>query len=58
MYMKIVTGDAAVRHLCLVDQFSSESRTLCGYTITQSQSWKRIRSLGRWWVPAVRGTLL
>ena len=44
MYMKIVTG-GAVPHLCLIDEFSTECRTLCGCTITQSQSWKRISSL-------------
>jgi hypothetical protein len=45
MYMKIVTGDAAVRHLCLVDQFPFESGTLCGCAVTRSHSWKRISSL-------------
>jgi hypothetical protein len=42
--MKIVTADA-VRHLCLLDQFSNDTKTLCGRTVTQSQSWKLIGSL-------------
>jgi len=42
--MKIVT-EVAVRHLCALDQFSNDAKTLCGRTITQSQSWKRISSL-------------
>jgi len=44
MYMKIVT-DEAVHHLCLIDGFTTDPRTLCGCTITQLQSWKRIASL-------------
>jgi hypothetical protein len=44
MYMKIVT-EGATRHLCLVDQAPDDSKTLCGRTITQSQSWRRINSL-------------
>ena len=42
--MKIVTADA-VRHLCVLDQFSNDMETLCGCTVTQLQSWKRITSL-------------
>ena len=44
MYMKVVTGEAA-RHLCALDRFSNDPKTLCGGTVTQSQSWKRIRAL-------------
>jgi hypothetical protein len=44
VYMKIVTENA-VRHLCVLDQFSNDAKTLCGRTVTQSQSWKQIRSL-------------
>jgi hypothetical protein len=44
VYMKIVTGNA-VRHLCFLDQFSNDAKTLCGRTVTQSQSWKQIGSL-------------
>jgi len=44
MYMKVVTGEV-VRHLCAMDQFSNDSKTLCGCTVTQSQSWKRIGAL-------------
>lgn len=44
MYMKIIT-EGARRHLFLVDESPDDSKTLCGCTITQSQSWKRIRSL-------------
>jgi hypothetical protein len=42
--MKIVT-DGVVHHLFLMDQVSNESKTLCGSTLTQSQSWKQINSL-------------
>ena len=44
MYMKIVTP-GAVPHLCLMDQFSTEPRTVCGCTITQLLIWKFIGSL-------------
>ena len=44
MYMKIVT-EGVVHHLFLTDHFSNESRTLCGRTVTQDHSWKRIDSL-------------
>ena len=42
--MKIVTEGSA-HHLFVVDQFSNDSKTLCGRTVTQSHSWKRISSL-------------
>jgi len=44
MYMKIVTEGTA-HHLFAVDQFSNDSKTLCGRTVTQLHSWKRIRGL-------------
>jgi len=44
MYMKIVTEGVA-RHLCLIDESSHEPTTLCGRTVTQAHSWKRINSL-------------
>ena len=44
MYMKIVT-QGAMHHLCGMDQSLHDSKTLCGCTVTQSHSWKQIRSL-------------
>jgi hypothetical protein len=44
VYMKIVTEGTA-HHLCLIDELSNESKTLCGRTVPQYHSWKRIRSL-------------
>jgi hypothetical protein len=44
MYMKIVT-EGVTRHLCLMDGSSNEAKTLCGRTVTQNHSWKRIRAL-------------
>ena len=44
MYMKIVTENA-VRHLCVLENFSTDTKTLCGCAVTQLQSWKRVRSL-------------
>jgi len=42
-YMKLVT-QGVKRHLALADQSSAEF-TLCGSTVTRSQSWKRINGL-------------
>ena len=44
MYMKIVTEGMA-RHLCMINQRFDDTRTLCGATVTQNHSWKRIRGL-------------
>ena len=44
MYMKIVT-EGTVRHLCVLHQTDDDSKTLCGRTVTQDNSWKLIRSL-------------
>jgi hypothetical protein len=44
VYMKIVT-DGVAHHLLLMDQVSNESKTLCGSTVTQNHSWKRISAL-------------
>jgi hypothetical protein len=43
-YMKLVTGGVK-RHLVVADQPSAESITLCGCTVTQSHSWKRVNGL-------------
>jgi hypothetical protein len=42
--MKII-AEGMMRHLCLKDQTLGDLTTLCGCTITQSQSWKRVRSV-------------
>jgi len=44
MYMKIVS-EGMTHHLCVIDQVSYESKTLCGRTLIENHSWKRIRSL-------------
>ena len=44
VYMRIVTENA-IRHLCVLDQFSNDAKTICGRVVTQSQSWKQIGSL-------------
>jgi len=42
-YMKLVTGGVK-HHLAVADQSSVET-TLCGCTVTQAHSWKRITGL-------------
>jgi len=44
MYMKLVTGGVK-HHLCVVDQLSIDSSTLCGCVVTRPHSWKRVRGL-------------
>jgi hypothetical protein len=44
MYMKIVS-EGVTHHLCLIDGSSIEAKTLCGRTVTQNHSWKRISAL-------------
>jgi len=43
-YMKLVTGGVK-HHLCLADQPSGDSNTLCGCVVTRLHSWKRVRGL-------------
>jgi hypothetical protein len=43
-YMKLVTGGVK-HHLCVADQPSGESNTLCGCVVTRLHSWKRVRGL-------------
>ncbi len=44
VYMKLITAGVR-RHLAVADRPSVESSTLCGCTVTQSLSWKRISGL-------------
>ena len=43
-YLKLVTGGVR-HHLCVADQTSPESMTLCGCVVTRPQNWKEIKSL-------------
>src|ERR1700693_4530777 len=43
-YLKLVTGGVR-RHLCVADQASTDSITLCGCVVTRAQSWKQVKSL-------------